>query len=486
MRLISCLNPKKIKNPYTGELMYVPCGYCSACVQHRQLKWIERIKLESLCWKYSMFFTLTYADEYLPRMHYDGNTFQFLDTKRCNPELGGFVYYADDMFFSERDKKVLESYVKDMHGDIPFLNPYDVQLFFKRLRKYVQKEFNEKIRIIYVGEYGKLHLRPHYHGIIWTSNDDLMRALPEILHKMWRYGFTNTSVSEGRCADYVAKYIGKSGSVPVFLRQKRTTPFSICSKNPPLGSLVIPDEEVRRIFFEASSEVYSYSPSSHVFEDRPVWSFVQNRLFPLISRFNVLTHSMRVRLYDISSRYCDFEDFERSYQNGLFALSIRKYVIDITKENPFSSALYRLFNVSSRVCSQARMFGVSLDFYVTQIEKFYENKRTHNLDLWYSYQEEYSEDNDIVGLVGSDLIRLDHIMDTDKCLLTLSDMQYLQNINVDLDKFFSDDVDVRFRYRNSLHPFVSPDYAQLLINAECFSRRSERTKHKNEYNGLIL
>ena len=60
MNLISCLNPKVIRNKYTGELMTVPCGHCASCQNKRGDNWVRRITTEMSCWPFAVFFTLTY------------------------------------------------------------------------------------------------------------------------------------------------------------------------------------------------------------------------------------------------------------------------------------------------------------------------------------------------------------------------------------------------------------------------------------------
>lgn len=66
MRLCTCLHPRKITNPYSGEDMFVPCGKCSACRTKKSFDWTSRLEQERQCWTYCVFFTLTYAPEFCP------------------------------------------------------------------------------------------------------------------------------------------------------------------------------------------------------------------------------------------------------------------------------------------------------------------------------------------------------------------------------------------------------------------------------------
>ena len=66
MHILDCLSPKRIYNKYLEEFVDVPCGKCPACLKSRANRWIERLNVERKCWKYCVFFTLTYAPEHVP------------------------------------------------------------------------------------------------------------------------------------------------------------------------------------------------------------------------------------------------------------------------------------------------------------------------------------------------------------------------------------------------------------------------------------
>lgn len=97
---------KEFNLPY----IQVPCGQCLECrIQHAR-QWADRCVLEAKQYKDNYFVTLTYDDEHLP----------------------------------ERNS----------------LNPKDLTLFLKRLRKRFK---GIKIRFLACGEYGDASFRPHYH-----------------------------------------------------------------------------------------------------------------------------------------------------------------------------------------------------------------------------------------------------------------------------------------------------------------------------------
>ena len=99
----------------------VPCQKCLECRVQYARTWADRCVLEAKQYKYNYFVTLTYDDYFLP------------------------------------DRNSLE--------------PKDVQLFLKRLRK---KFKGIKIRVLYSGEYGDVSWRPHYHLLLFNLPlDDL-------------------------------------------------------------------------------------------------------------------------------------------------------------------------------------------------------------------------------------------------------------------------------------------------------------------------
>lgn len=61
------------------------------------------------------------------------------------------------------------------NGTFALLYYRDAQLFIKRLRKYIDKYFHEKIRYYIIGEYGTSSLRPHWHLLLFFDSSALAR-----------------------------------------------------------------------------------------------------------------------------------------------------------------------------------------------------------------------------------------------------------------------------------------------------------------------
>lgn len=160
-----CLCPISIKNPYCGcdpqkgynylhdctsQYIEVPCGHCKDCVTTRQSAYSVRADLESFKFRSVPFMlTLTYNNEMCPRL----------------PKVG------------------------DVLDGVPVLCWKHVTDMFKRLRIYIERNPDSALsklipqpriytvngrersipsfKYMFVGEYGKNHLRPHYHALIY-------------------------------------------------------------------------------------------------------------------------------------------------------------------------------------------------------------------------------------------------------------------------------------------------------------------------------
>ena len=70
MNLFVCEHPKRVVNPYIGEELLVPCGECNSCVCRHSLDWVERLEIERMCHPYTVFFTLTYSEEFCPKLFF--------------------------------------------------------------------------------------------------------------------------------------------------------------------------------------------------------------------------------------------------------------------------------------------------------------------------------------------------------------------------------------------------------------------------------
>lgn len=156
----------KPRDGHYYEPIKVPCGYCVLCRTEQARQWAARISHEALLHDESCFVTLTYDDANLP-------------------EWGS-------------------------------LNYEHLQLFWKRLRKHLNKK---RIRYYAVGEYGDKSNRPHYHACIFghafTHQRTILRTEPYLLwthgdlELAWGYGHVSVGALTTQTASYTASYVLK-------------------------------------------------------------------------------------------------------------------------------------------------------------------------------------------------------------------------------------------------------------------------------------
>jgi len=197
-----CLSPitlTKHKVGGTTARPVVPCGKCAACLKSRRDDWSVRLIEECKSHMDVSFVTLTYADGKL-----------------------NFI------------------------GSVPTVSKLDIQLFFKKLRKYV------KCRYYCVSEYGPNTNRPHYHIILFGVSKEKHK----IIQQCWSNGNIMIDDINIQRIRYVAKYHVNKGTFPV----GASPPFALMSRKPGLGSNYLSkmkdyhSESITRSFYQLNSK----------------------------------------------------------------------------------------------------------------------------------------------------------------------------------------------------------------------------------------
>lgn len=401
MHLQSCLHPVRIWSKHLRKEMYVPCRKCLACLNAKRYDYENKIVDEVKHHRFSHFVTLTYDEDCVPTLervpdHRSDTSFLYncfypvspvkkssQSLKSYNrmlldydvPELHTFdvtdMIVRDD--WNDFDVKFVQS-----HPRIPVGNKRDIQLFIKRLRKYAQEKFQTTLRFFFVLEYGPRTFRPHYHGLIFHDSPEFATGFRKALHQTWTLGFVNTSLARKDCPSYVAKYINSSARLPKILQVSDFKPFILCSRRPYIGSLEIESEEVREIVLSETNYLVRCVNGRPV--DVTFSRSFEDRLFPKCRNFGSLNHYERVDLYGQSDRVYKEVD--------LFDVSTRERTISVLHPDLMQS---RDFQLSMRVCHNARVFGLSLPDYVSRIERYYDWKERFLLKKQYEFQSEYMQ-----------------------------------------------------------------------------------------------
>lgn len=307
---IKCLHPVRITNPTTQEKLLVPCGRCQACVKHKCDVMSLKCKLESLSSKFCYFIGLSYNQNHVPRsfFYYDSTEDRYLLINKT-PRLGkGLIVSRSDNTDEEIQLLVNKFNLK---GCMPCLSKRDIQLFLKRLRKYicqyeskrlqikiseVPKE-NTRIRYYIVGEYGNVHYRPHYHMLLWFENEEICTYLYKALRKAWTFGYIKFEKSLGKCANYAAGYVNSYCNLPRVLSTGEVKPFQ-------LHSIRLGEEILRK----QKDEIYDLHPRQFAKRSIPidginksffVWRTFTSFYFPRCRAYNSLTEHQRSYVYQI-------------------------------------------------------------------------------------------------------------------------------------------------------------------------------------------
>lgn len=294
---VKCLSPRKIHNPYNHQDMIVPCGRCEACCMKKSSMNTMRVQLESQQHLYCRFITLTYSNEYIPRMclvQQDNGDYEIYDDEYFN-KIGNLS------FFQLNDYEFLCR--KCESNDVPFLRKYDLQKFFKRLRKYFDDEKRKygipfgKIRYYAVGEYGPKHFRPHYHIILWTSCENVISQIGEAVSACWQFGRVSTERPFHDVSKYVAQYVNSSCPLPSLLKTPDTRPFAVHSLH--LGEAFF-SQSKEAIYQNSYREIVERQCFlSNRYADVTMWRTLKAYYFPRCKEYDVFTSQQRMYAYTL-------------------------------------------------------------------------------------------------------------------------------------------------------------------------------------------
>lgn len=159
-----------------ADMLKLPCGQCMGCRIRESVDRANRCILETMHHEENWFITLTYHDDYLP--------------------------YSND--------------------GVATLKYSDIVNFNKNLRRQLEYHygFKEPLKVLYAGEYGDEHQRPHFHGIYCNlplpnlikfavnHQGDVVYRSP-FLEKIWKKGYVTVGRADWQSCAYVARYVCK-------------------------------------------------------------------------------------------------------------------------------------------------------------------------------------------------------------------------------------------------------------------------------------
>lgn len=383
----SCEHPKRIRNPYTNEIVYVPCRECDVCKYRRASEWTTRLEVERKAHKYCLFVTLTHAPKFRPLL----------------VEYGDYLVDESAGLFIEKSElekcDYYEEYYQAYNG-IPYLRFQDAQKFIKRLRQVVlrnpstEQRADRYIRYYICGEYGETSFLPHFHALIFTSSEWLATYAKDVISRCWstdnRYshseqlGRVDCEVVKYTASAYVSAYLNIPSNLPVFYRTGALRPRAIFSRHPPIGSLLTSEKEIQSLFDSGSVTAPLFKSESNQLVDSPLPKSIYSRLYPKVPRFTEFSDECLSAVYSLADcvkgfSYRTFEDFIRKRYESVDRVYSQYFSPFFHDKDQFcyykanESLCTRLFSVLRRVAYQSDSFGVSIPEYTRRILKFYKD-----------------------------------------------------------------------------------------------------------------
>ena len=286
----SCTSPIKITQ--NNREYICSCGYCLGCASLRRNNQISAIRDYASRFKYCYFTLLTYNQAHVPHYVrvVDSSDFvinprtqekeyfsQYIrlyptfnrgyrDTYIVNNSVPARYDYSDSFTLYQSDSEFLTGSRRQSNrffeNSIFLPSVRDVQLFLKRLRKNINtyaKKHNypdglprkcsrtaslaERVEAnpYYLGYYlvseyggsdkhgGNGTYRPHYHIIFCFNSDFIGSHICGLVRLSWRLGMSNTQLSDGHAAEYVASYVSPVSSLPRMFSRPNLRPFRLHS-----------------------------------------------------------------------------------------------------------------------------------------------------------------------------------------------------------------------------------------------------------------
>ena len=403
MGCYNCLHPRKIIDS-RGQERLVRCGHCEACENIKAFDYTTQCKLESQSHNYTLFVTLTYNNENLPLVKpYLHNGYVYFNP--LSPKLIDHFASVDRPFFAvtsvgNLSMSSIASYnikfalPEHLTGLIPVLDKVDLQNFIKRLRYYLSKKTNEKIRYYAVGEYGPVHYRPHYHLLLWYDEAETASFMGKAISEAWKFGRVDYQISKGDVASYVAQYANSISSRSRLHAVKYLRPFVLHSSFL-FGSFYQDEEES---LFDSSFACLNgkgLADNGRFKQVSPSLSF-ESRYFGRCINYDQKNHNQRLVCFTFAAEAA--REFGQLTVDSLARLiyhsedSFCYYLMSnftfdcIFKLETIKSVLYR----SRRFLRFCDIYHVTPDAYVSFIERYWQDKDYYNLCAQLSDQEYYS------------------------------------------------------------------------------------------------
>ena len=435
-----CLHPITVY--HHGEKYSVPCGKCPACLLMKSNHWNFRLSDAIDNVTYSIFFTLTYDNKYLPKIHCRFmNGVYWFDRDERDIRFDGVKdkLRDDDLpfdgFISKRCWPIIQNY--DSVDYFGYSSKRDVQLWLKLLRRDIDRTFIEtglyekeetKLRYYCISEYGPLTFRPHVHGVLFTENGEVCEyLLQSSMYKNWAMCDKSlfeeyTHLCDNGAAGYLSSYLTCSNSLPQILKYREFKPFRLSSKSPALGFESFDREEIRE---KISVGVIEYFKTISRIDATYVFQYPSSYLrglFPKCFEYSVLPFNRLYRVY--AQLYTEVIGKGKSFY--VCSARLRKILRPI--DYLCTKRCYE-YCVQFNSCPYEYLFLLDVYYYKTSMAA---------LKYWYEWQSEMSCMEILFSYVNLLDFKVDyyHKGDYHKYVLDM----FLKGFGIDVLDFLSNDI----------------------------------------------
>ena len=416
-----CFNPVHVKDG--DKDIIVPCGKCDGCRLHKANDWSMRVRQEIDATPFSIFFTLTYNNHYLPKLHryghlvkdqihdsYEHKNLFWTSNTNLNVRFNGKVdvMRKDDIFIPPHYSAVP---VQNYEG-LPCINyasKNDIQLWLKLLRKdilenlfYGRKEYFEEgrtredigfFRYYIISEVGPTTQRNHFHGLIFPNSYEIAVFLTEYcMYQNWQMCDKDlfqqyVKFCTSGAGNYVTNYLTCPDNLcSVYQENKELRPFRLASKSPAIGFV---EHDKAEVFGKVIigdllfSRTIQRLGSTHLVQYSKDFA---NRIFPKCYRYRFADYRRLLWVYGYLLR-ADFlmRLFGMFFPSGLVSLPD---AMDADASRACANFFRPRFR-NSRVqfIAQLEKLNLMVGTYLYALDMYYYKRDMITLSNWYREQE---------------------------------------------------------------------------------------------------
>lgn len=415
-----CLNPIHVVDD--SKDVVVPCGKCAGCLLHKSNDWSFRLQDEIQHSKYSVFFTLTYNNDYLPvllrNVDYDSYTGlkKVYFTSNHIDNIRSTLKFLPDGSLSKVDKvrnddiivdygyptinpRNYSSVLKDRV--IPYASKRDIQLYLKLLRRLLDEKFKQKahefkrFRYFIISEYGETFYRPHYHGIIFFQDFEVSEYFAQFaVYACWQMCDKDRTLQyvqycNSGTSGYLTQYVNSIGLLPkVYQDVKQIRPFRLSSKSCSVGYNWFDKAEVSEKFVSGNDRYFKSVPrlgSTYVFR------FPSNYLstqFPKCFEYGKRSYSRLLSVYGMVF-------YNLAYLSNINARGYELYR-DPKRVTQCCVRLRKIMrsqdvNASLKCFRFCVEFGCTPSYFLYVLDLVWYRQAMHSLKHFYEYQQNLAD-----------------------------------------------------------------------------------------------